>query len=506
MPVSVSSASESAAMDAAAIAGGIPSRALMRVAAANAATLIAKLIAARCCDGSSAVTVYTGPGNNGADGWAVARSLALSGVRVSVHEIMAPATAEGVAERAAYRECCPEREQTGTAGHIVVDAMLGTGSTGAPRGAIGAAVRAIAALRHGGAFVIALDIPTGLDTADSDGNSDYCVHADATISFGSCKRGSLSARGPCGQISVVDIGLGQIDDSLPLLVDASFVRSNTPAIPVTAHKGTRGSLAIVAGGPGMGGAAILAANGALRSGIGLVKVVTDERNVGSVHARLPEALTGHLTDAIGSVSGWADAVLIGPGLGRYAAARAVVHEVLESWRGPVVVDADALNVFDGDLGELARLLMGRPALITPHPAELARLVGGSVGNVLANRFDIGIDVARELGATVLLKGTPTVITAPDGARLVVAAGTPVLATGGSGDALGGIIATLLTQGCTPPRAAACAAWVHGRAAELTPGVRGFTLTDVLDRLGAAWQLDQVVPPAYPVLASLPAVA
>lgn len=504
MSVRVSSASESAAIDAAAIAGGVASQALMRVAAANAATLIAS----RCDGGSHAVTIYTGPGNNGADGWAVARSLTLSGVLVDVREIAAPASAEGVAERAAFYDCRPlgveRQDPAGRVGRVVIDALLGTGSTGVPRGSIADAVRNINELRDSGAFVVALDVPTGLDATS--GEADYSVHADVTISFGTCKRGTLSARGACGEIAVVDIGLSRMSDDLPLLVDGAFVRSNTPIIPVTAHKGTRGKLVIVAGGPGMGGAAILAAEGAMRSGIGLVKVVTDERNVGSVHARLPEALTGQLTDATAAISGWADAVLIGPGLGRDASARALVHDVLESWRGPVVVDADALNVFDGCLGDLAQLLSGRPALITPHPEEMARLVLRDIKDVLANRFDIGIDVARTLRATVLLKGTPTIITAPDGARHVVAAGTPALATGGSGDALGGMVGALLAQGCVPAVAAACAAWVHGRAAELTPGIRGFTLTDVLGRLSEAWRLDNMASPIYPVLAALPAVA
>ncbi|MGI8510555.1 MAG: NAD(P)H-hydrate dehydratase [Gemmatimonadaceae bacterium] len=500
MSVRVASASESAAIDAAAISGGIPSRALMRVAAANAATLIA----ARCGGGSHAVTVYTGPGNNGADGWAVARSLTLSGVRVDVREIVGPASVEGVAERAAFRECSSDAAREGTPHGVVVDALLGTGSTGVPRGAIADAVREINARRDRGAFVIALDVPTGLDATS--GEADGSVRADLTISFGTCKRGTLSARGACGEIAVVDIGLAGMRDELPLLVDGAFVRGNTPVIPATAHKGTRGKLAIVAGGAGLGGAAILAAEGALRSGIGLVKVFTDEMNVGSLHARLPEALTGRLTEATAAISDWADAVLIGPGLGRDDSARALVHDVLESWRGPVVVDADALNVFDGCLGDLARLLSGRPALITPHPEEMARLVLRDVKDVLANRFVIGTDVARALGAAVLLKGTPTVITSPGGARHVVAAGTPALATGGSGDALGGMIATLLAQGCVPAIAAACAAWVHGRAAELTPGVRGFTLTDVLERLSEAWRLDRAAGSIYPVLAALPAVA
>ncbi|MGI9091713.1 MAG: NAD(P)H-hydrate dehydratase, partial [Gemmatimonadaceae bacterium] len=355
-----------------------------------------------------------------------------------------------------------------------------------------------------GAFVVALDVPTGLDATSGVGKCS--VRADLTINFGTCKRGVLVERGSCGELVVLDIGLASENAQLPLLIDAEYVRANIPDIPATAHKGSRGKLAIVAGRPGMGGAAILAAEGALRSGIGLVKVVTDERNLTSIHSRLPEALTGSLSDATGAIVGWADAVLIGPGLGHDAQAHALVRKVLQAWRGPIVVDADALNVFDGDIAALASLLSGCPALITPHPAELGRLAGRGVEDVLANRFDIGMDVARTLGATVLLKGTPTVITNPDGARYVVARGTPVLATGGSGDALGGMIATLLAQRSAPVQAAACAAWVHGRAAELTPGVRGFALSDVLDRLGDAWCLDDIAAPIYPVLAALPSVS
>lgn len=500
-PVRVSDARESAALDAAAIASGIPSRALMRVAAANAASVIS----ARCGDRlAKGLTVYTGAGNNGGDGWAVARSLRLSGVRVSIREIAVSSTHDATAERDAYVASGQIGIGESDVAGVIIDAMLGTGSTGALRGAISNAVDTINASRDRGSFVVALDVPSGLDASTGAGGE--IVRADLTISFGTCKRGTLTARGTCGEIAIVDLGLPDSGDNLPILIDSEWVRAMTPTIPATANKGTRGKLAIVAGGEGMGGAAILAAEGALRSGIGLVKVVTDEHNVSSIHARLPEALTAHLGDAVSAIGGWADAVLIGPGLGHDESACQLVHGVLQAWRGPIVVDADALNVFDGDIAPLAQLLAGRPALITPHPAELGRLVGRSIQDVLDHRFDIGAEVAQRLGATVLLKGTPTVITNPDGARYVVAAGTPVLATGGSGDALGGMIATLVAQGCNPGQAASCAAWVHGRAAELTPGVRGFALWDVLERLRDAWRLDHIARLAYPVLATLPAVS
>ncbi|MDE3172157.1 MAG: NAD(P)H-hydrate dehydratase, partial [Gemmatimonadota bacterium] len=238
---------------------------------------------------------------------------------------------------------------------------------------------------------------------------------------------------------------------------------------------------------------------------------------------------------------WADAVAVGPGLGRTRRARALVERVLAHWRGPVVLDADALNVFADDLDALAALLDGRRAVLTPHPAEFARLTHVTVPEVLAHRFDIGSRLAARLGATVLLKGTPTVVFAPDGrSRLVSASGTPALATGGSGDLLSGIAATLVAQMDDPTEAAACAAWVHGRAAELAQlgprreeppfdpdldeplgdrapapapsgargaprrDARGLTLDDVLAALPDAWRVSTAVP-RPPVLVELPAV-
>jgi NAD(P)H-hydrate epimerase len=171
----------------------------------------------------------------------------------------------------------------------------------------------------------------------------------------------------------------------------------------------------------------------------------------------------------------------------------------------VLLDADALNVFDGEVAALGQLLKGRPALITPHVAEFARLAKMDVSDVLDNRFDVGTDLARNLGATVLLKGSPTVIFASDGERYVVARGTAALGTGGSGDLLAGVAGTMLAQILDASTAASCAGWVHGRAAELCEYVRGTTLEDVLYALPRAWsEREPSVNP--PVLAELPGVA
>jgi hydroxyethylthiazole kinase-like uncharacterized protein yjeF len=182
-----------------------------------------------------------------------------------------------------------------------------------------------------------------------------------------------------------------------------------------------------------------------------------------------------------------------------------VEDILHDSRLPVLLDADALNVFDGDVAALARMLKGRPALITPHVAEFARLAKIDVKDVLDNRFDVGTRMARELTATVLLKGSPTVIFAPNGERYVVARGTAALGTGGSGDLLAGIAGTILAQTLDASTSACCAAWVHGRAAEYCEYIRGTTLEDVLYALPRAWN-EREPPVNAPVLAELPAVA
>jgi NAD(P)H-hydrate epimerase len=479
-------------------------------------------------------TVFTGPGNNGGDGWVVARCLAESGFPVTVIEAAPVKTEEAQAAEhdagvpAENVESLPGVETDGphiADAPIIVDALLGTGSTGAPRETIAAAIEIINRAGRDGAVTVALDVPSGLDA--STGEHELCVEADLTLTFGVLKRGLLLARDVCGEIMVLDIGLqsGPALDSLPLLVDRDWVAERIPEIPPDAHKGTRRRLAIVAGGEGMAGAAILAGKGALRSGIGLVRAAVAPQNIVGIHVALPESLVQPWpadSTALARLNDDADALAIGPGLGRSPEVRDLVERVLLAWRGPVVVDADALSVFEGDAASLVKLLRGRPAIITPHPAELARLLGRETADVLKNRFEIGADLARDIGGAVLLKGTPTVIFGADGQRIVSAAGTAALATGGSGDVLTGIVGTLLAQGIVPASTmeqgstesaasnpgstaeiAAVAAFIHGRAAELCGPVRGTTLEDILLALPDAWN-ENVAPYEGPTLACVPA--
>jgi len=467
--------------------------------------------------------VFTGPGNNGGDGWVVAGILARSGVKVMVVEAEAAKTPDAVAEKNAAIDSVEkidvfpgQQNADSMAAHVVVDALLGTGATGEPRGRIAEGISTINRLRARGATVAALDIPSGLDATT--GIHSMCVIADATFSFGGIKRGSLRARDCCGEIVVLDIGLdddlvreetsaGGDAPSLPVLVDGPWVHAHVPKIRYDAHKGIRKHLAVIGGGKGMAGAVVLATRSALRSGIGLLRAFVARENEGEILAAAPSALiTEWPTQAETSslISKWAHAIVIGPGLGKSDETLKIVEMVLHDSKLPVLLDADALNVFDGDLPAFAKLLKGRQALITPHVAEFARLAGVEVQEVLDNSFDIGLGMARTLGATVLLKGSPTVIFTPDGNRYVSARGTAGLGTGGSGDLLAGIAGTLLAQTQDTAIAASCAAWIHGRAAEFCEYVRGTNLEDVLYALPRAWN-ETVEPAVPPVLATLPAV-
>ena len=503
--VAVVDAAGAAARDRATIDSGVPSRALMQRAGAAAAAEIARRFPKRLRRGAA---IHAGGGNNGGDAWVVARALAAAGVRVTVDEAVPAATDDARAERALALANGAFPPIDGSEG-VVVDGLLGTGAVGAPRDAVAGAIARIAAQRARGARVIALDVPSGVDA--STGVALGAVHADLTITFGTMKRGLLVARGDAGRIAVVDIGLGSAPAPSAGLVDRSFVHDVVRPFAADAHKGTRGRLAIVGGARGMAGAAILAGDAALRSGIGLVRLVVAPESVPVAQSTLPSALASGWpaddTALAGTISEWADVVLLGPGLGRGDDARALCERVLRAWRGPVVLDADGLTVFGDDTDALAALLGGRAAVLTPHASEFARLAGSELNAVLHARFDVPASLAGRTGATVLLKGVPTVISAPDGRTLVSASGSPALATGGSGDVLAGIVAALLAHDGDPLRSAAASAWLHGRAAERAGeryGVRGSTIAHLLDALARGWALDDPSP-RYPVLAELPAV-
>lgn len=511
-PLVVSAAGASAA-DAAAIASGIPSRALMRCAGAAAAAEIARRFPGQLGDG---VVIATGAGNNGGDGWVVAQWLHAAGIAVRVVECVEARTPDARAERdAAFALGVPvtrDRDSLANARErIAVDAIVGIGlHADQPLiGDVAWGVGALHAFQRSGGTVAAIDIPSGVDATSGDHVG--AVPCAVTLTFGTVKRGQLVAREQCGEIVAVDIGLGvhvEVAGGAPL-ADPRWFRRSLPLIHADAHKGTRGTVAIVGGARGMAGAAVLAARAALHSGAGLVKCVVAAESLPAVQEAVPASLATPWPDdddrARHEIGNWADAVLIGPGLGRDRA-RATLERLLRTFSGPVVLDADALNAFENDADSLNALLGNRPTLLTPHPAEFARLAGGgaTVDDVLADRFEWPARLAARTGATVLLKGTPTVVASPAGASTVVAEGTPILATGGAGDILGGIAVTLLAQTHDAALAGALAAFAHGRAASNTSAhdVRGYTLDDVLRELPHVWSLEPR-PPRPPIITELP---
>ena len=509
--VFVTTAPEAAALDAHTIAEGTASPALMRRAGEAAADAIERLYADRLREG---VYVATGPGNNGGDGWIVAALLARRGVPVRVNEVVPAGSGDARAAREAAGQSVTMGDAWSGEG-VVVDALLGTGSTGEPRDAIADAVADINRARQSHAVVVALDMPTGVDATT--GDALQSVVADLTVTFGSVKRGLLTNRDRSGRIVVADIGLLPPPDAdMPTLVTAREAYAIVPPIPSAAHKGSRGGVSILGGGPGMAGAAALAAQGALRSGAGSSRICVADENVAVAHTVVPAALVTSwsrvLADVPKYLGSWPEAIAVGPGFGTEGQAPELLDRLLATWAGPLVIDADALNLLAGRVDELRDRLAakgsGWRAVLTPHAAEMKRLLGAeSAQQLIDDRYDVALELAKRTGAIVLFKGVPTVIAAPDGARRVTATGTAALATGGSGDVLSGIITTLLAQGVSPFDAAAAGAWMHGRAAELATGdrtPRGITIDDVVSRLRDVW-----VPPAEElppgVQAELPAV-
>lgn len=518
--IRVVSSLESAARDASAIAAGVPSRALMQRAGAAAAAEIALRYRDRI---GGEVLVLAGPGNNGGDAWVVARALETAGARVRVVEPVPSKTPDAQAERElALQQISERRVESARSSDslyrgeaLIIDGLLGTGASGAPTGDLGRVIEQLSSLSTRDAAIVALDVPSGLD-ATTGATAGAVAAADLTLTFGAMKRGHLLNREVCGAIAVLDIGLGShasLGDGAPQLVDEPWVAAQVPRIPASAHKGVRKKLAIVGGAVGMVGATILAARAAIRSGIGMVKLIVDEESLRAVQESEPYALAvcWPTDDAAAGrdVVDWADAVVVGPGLGRSDASRELLDRILRRWTGPIVLDADALTLFEGEPAKLGQHLRGRPAIITPHPVEFARLSGASVDDVLARRFEIGRELAATLEASVLLKGVPTVVTSPNGKRFISASGNQALATAGSGDVLSGITGTMLAQIGDAFNAGAVAAWVHGRAAERVPGsgdtgTRGIALEDIVNELRDVWTFDER-PLRYPVLHELPNV-
>lgn len=368
--IPVLTAAESAAWDERArTEAAIPSRVLMESAGRGAAGVIAREFAGALDRG---VLVVAGPGNNGGDGWVVARALRAIGVRVWGTDLPRDRSPDCEANRTLALgegvEWIEAGERWPPAG-VIVDALLGTGASNAPRGPLAELARLVAA--HG-APVAAIDGPTGLDL--STGVAHGPIRAALTVTFGGLRRGHLRARDWAGRVVVVEIGFPPADPAWARFVTDAWARSVLPGFSPTMHKGNRGRVLIVGGAVGMAGAAMHAARTAFACGAGLVKLALPGPSLHAAQANLSDALT--VTTALGptlepdlaEALDWADAIVLGPGLGRGDERSAFARLVVERANAPIVLDADALHVPGlAAVGDAARVL-------TPHPGGVRRAI------------------------------------------------------------------------------------------------------------------------------------
>jgi NAD(P)H-hydrate epimerase len=490
---------------------GIPSLDLMENAGRGIAEAIRDLYGGDVS--KRRILIFCGKGNNGGDGFVVGRYLNAWGARIELFILAAPEDYKGDAkanygqavdlgisiERIESVERMPDTEDA----DLLVDALFGTGLTGAIRPGIFADV--IEWMNSTGLPVAAVDTPSGLNN-DTGEVAGPCIRADHTFTLALPKTGQYfyPGRSQCGQITIIDIGMPPeaedgVDSKIYLVTD-DLVSETIPDREPTTHKGSCGKLFILAGSVGMTGAAAMAAEAAVKAGAGLVYVGIPESLNDILEVKLTEPLTRPLPElrkkralpvrALGQILeniGQVDACCLGPGVGRHFETIELFQRLVGKIRKPAVIDADGLFAFS----EKFELLRESPAelILTPHAGEFARLSGQSIPR---NQFE-ALEPLREYAAAiqqvVLFKGAPSLICSPDGVIYLSSTGNPGMASGGTGDVLTGTIGALLALGLLSFEAAYCGAFLHGFAgdlAQLDIGTFGLTATDVCDYLPEAF--------------------
>jgi len=447
----------------------------------RAGSAVASQVALMAAGGT--ILIVCGPGNNGGDGWIAARELHAAGQSVLVYTVRALDELHGLSAEAARSALdagvaweypqYPVADDVLSDATVIVDALLGTGSALPLRGLIG---EWCSAINRSGALVVSVDVPTGVDS-DTGRCDSEAIFADATVTFTAPKLGLVQYPGAerAGEIVVANLGIDRafadVPDA-PQIWTAEEYAALLPRPSADAHKNERGRVLIVAGSRSFPGAAVLAARGAMRMGAGYVTLAIPAPMVPIAQAHLLAAPVVGLPTAGRALSSAAaavvkamapdyDAVVLGPGLTVADGAAATARSLVATLEQPVVIDADGLNAFVDHLDAIEARTA--PTVLTPHPGELARLLGTSAEEVQADRLASSTRLATDQRA-VVLKGAGTVTS---GQRQVIVntSGTSALATAGTGDVLAGMIGALLAQGLSPLQAGALGAYVHGRAGE-----------------------------------------
>ncbi len=487
---------------------GIPGPVLME----NAASAIV-LEMERFFDGLAGVKVgiVCGKGNNGGDGLALARRLRIRGVPVRVALLAPFASFKGEAKlnlsilRKTDVEVVPNATSAAIAeiiewSDILIDAMLGVGLSSPLKGNYALTAEL---MNMAGRPVVAVDIPTGIN-ADTGAVMGTAVRADLTVTMVLPKRGLVLYPGAsfAGQVRVADIGIPtevvEKEKIRVIMLEHGLAGGQMAVRDRDANKGDYGHLLVIAGSLGKAGAAIMAAKGALRSGAGLVSVATPIGLVPIIQQQVFEAMclpAGESVDgtlSIGSedelvkASGRMSACAIGPGLTTHYETVQVVKDLIQRITVPMVIDADAVNALAGNPGIL--LKAKAPVVLTPHPGEMARLVGVSAEDIQRDRVNIAKDFAGKYGVTLVLKGAGTIVATTHGDVFINSTGNPGMATGGTGDVLTGMIGSMLAQGYGPTQAACLAVYLHGLAGDLAAGDKGeagMIAGDVIEKIPEA---------------------
>ncbi|MDH5509779.1 MAG: NAD(P)H-hydrate dehydratase [Nitrospinota bacterium] len=438
------------------------------------------------------VSVFAGKGNNGGDGFVAARRLVNMGADVTVFLVAEKKDMKGDAAvnmaafeamGGAIKEITEERHLNNFRikfmhSAIMVDALLGTGLSSAPRGMSG---RMIHVINEAGAYKVAVDVPSGMDSDRGQIPGD-CVWADVTVTLGLPKVGLLTypARARAGKLVIADISFPSIvvaeSPCAAFLLEESDIRNRMPQRGVDSRKGSYGHLAMACGSVGMGGTAAMAGQAALRIGAGLVTAAAPEKMAGVYETSVPEMMSLPLPQTPGGAiaeeaaeifikfTEGKTAALLGPGLRTDQSTARFIRKVLVGTKIPLVLDADGLNMIASDISVISE--RKAPTILTPHPGEMARLTGKSIADIQADRLGEAEALAKATGAVVVLKGAGTIIAGPEGPPRINLTGNHGLAKGGSGDVLAGMIAGLLAQGTASTAAAEAAVWLHGRCADI----------------------------------------
>jgi len=433
------------------------------------------------------IGVLCGGGNNGGDGYVLARLALAAGLQVRLLQLGEAARIRGAAQQARQDYLAAGGQESAFVPQrledtdLVVDAMLGTGLE---RPLAGTWLEAARSLNAGSRPVLAVDIPSGL-LADTGHVPGEAVRAQLTVTFIGRKRGLYTGLGPehAGAVHFFDLEVpAWVHERVPaetLLYSRPELSALGGARRRSAHKGSFGHVLVVGGGPGMAGAARLAGEAALRCGAGLVSLATWPQHAAVITASCPELISHPVADAraLRPLLARASVVAIGPGLGRSAWAKDLLAGVLEAPQ-PLVVDADALNLL------AAEDLRRDNWVLTPHPGEAGRLLGQATAQVQADRFAAAHAIQERHGGCVVLKGAGSIVHCTATAQALCAAGNPGMATAGMGDLLTGIIAALIAQGLAPANAALAGVCLHACAGDraATGGERGLLARDVIAEL------------------------